>query len=84
MSLTDHWFLVIFLGFWRLGKVAERVKWIFSWTDLRSLMIFLGFWRSGKVAEWGQVDPVVYLLDVPPVLRVLEAAVGGDSCGGLT
>jgi len=31
--------------------VAERVRWILLWTDLRSLLIFLGFWRLGKVAE---------------------------------
>ncbi len=34
-----------------MGEVAERVRWILSWTDLRSLLIFLGFWRLGKVAE---------------------------------
>jgi hypothetical protein len=34
-----------------LGKVAERVRWILSWTDLRSLLKFLGFWRLGKGAE---------------------------------
>jgi hypothetical protein len=31
--------------------VAERIRRILSWTDLRSLLLFLGFWRLGKVAE---------------------------------
>ncbi len=39
---TDLKSLLVFLG-WRLGKVAERVRWILLWTDLRSLLIFLGF-----------------------------------------
>jgi len=34
-----------------LRNMVERVRWILSWTDLRSLLIFLGFWRLGKVAE---------------------------------
>ncbi len=37
---TDLRPLLIFLGFWRLGKVAERVRWILSWSDLRSLLIY--------------------------------------------
>jgi hypothetical protein len=39
------------LGFWRLGEVVERVRWILLWTYLRFLVIFLRLWRLGKVAE---------------------------------
>lgn len=26
--------LLLFFGFWRLGKVADSVRWILSWTEL--------------------------------------------------
>ncbi len=72
---TDLRSLLIFLGFWRLGKVTERVRWILSW--LRYLLTFLGVLEVGEVCGEGLVDPVVDLPEVPAdILEVLEVGEG--------
>ncbi len=42
-----------------MGKVSERVRWILSWTALRSLLKFLGFLKVGEGGRKGQVDSVM-------------------------